>query len=96
MLGPGTLYALELEKTKRMLGVIFLQREPSESPEGAAWKPQAAQKGCHICILQTGGQSSGPAPAGQGTQFDAPQGTKQGPVLWVGALHTVHSECLLP
>lgn len=74
--GLGNFFALEVEKKKRMLGVIFLQREHLESPEGAAWKPQAAWKGCHIRLLEAGSQSWELAPAGWGAPVNVLRGTK--------------------
>lgn len=94
MLRPWKLYALEVEK-KRLLGVIFLQREHLESPKGAAWKPQATQKGCHVRVLKAGGQSSEPAPAGREAQFNMLQGTKRGPARCESGHFKLFAERLL-
>jgi hypothetical protein len=43
-------YALGIEK--RMHDIILTQRENSENPEGAVWKPQATQRRCQVHILE--------------------------------------------
>lgn len=79
MLRPWKLYALEDEKRRRILGDILMHKEHLEMPWGAAWKPQAAQKGCQVFILEAGGAClSEPAPAGQAAQVKVLQGTKHG------------------
>lgn len=35
-----------------MLGIVLTQAAHLENPEGAAWKPQATQKRCHVHILE--------------------------------------------